>query len=259
MKNLRKALAAVLALSVISVSGSALAATGCTLTGDGATFDATYDSEANSLTAEVLTGATIGEQMTFVILDQGADEKAEIEADDILYIDQKELTAYGDSFTGVINLARVAGAVDSMPEGSYPVRLGYMTASGFKIASGDLVIENTPVGLTAEIIWGDINGDGYITPGDATEILYKTIDMPNEVTVTDKDKNTLGTVYVGQNLLGKIIWGDINGDSYITPGDATEILYKTIDMPNEVTVTDKDKNSLGTVYVGQNISFTYSE
>ena len=259
MKNLRKALAAVLALSVISVSGSALAETGCTLTGDLATFDATYDSEANSLTAEVLTGATIGEQMTFVILDQGADEKAEIEADDILYIDQKELTAYGDSFTGVINLARVNGATDAMPDGSYPVRLGYMTASGFKMATGDLVIESTPSGVTATIIWGDINCDGFITPGDATEILYKTIDMPNELTAKDKDKKTLGTVYVGQNLLNVIKWGDINSDGFITPGDATEILYKTIDMPNELTAKDKDQNVLGTVYVGQDVSFTYSE
>ena len=124
MKSLKKVLAFGLAVSVLALSGSAFAAVEgtCTLQGGDATFTASYDASANSLTATA-AGAKAGEQMTFLILDNGTDV-TNIVADNILYIDQKEATSSDTSFTGVINLARVSGATTEMPEGTYPVRFG---------------------------------------------------------------------------------------------------------------------------------------
>ena len=53
------------------------------------------------------------------------------------------------------------------------------------------------------VLYGDVNGDGYVTPSDATEILKYYTQIITEINQTV---------------------ADVNGDGYVTPSDATEIL-----------------------------------
>jgi uncharacterized protein YkvS len=242
MKNLRKALAAVMALAVMSVSATAFAATSISFTegaAPSAAVSGSYD-DANTITATVDTSeATTGTQMTFLILDNGTDV-ADIEESDILYIDQKELANDSNSFTGVINFARVNGAaVDAtaLPEGSYPIRLGYTDSLGvFTIASATLVVEaGSEEPATITIVWGDVNGNGAANVGDATEVVdgvtgatttwTKEIDGVeytfgfNSSTVTAS-----GVSYTMKKGDLAVVWGDINGNGAANVGDATEVV-----------------------------------
>ena len=207
MKNLRKALAAVIALTVMSVSASAFAeisATGAFDDGGRGAVTANYDNIAsNTVVATVdTTKATTGTQMTFLVLDNGTDV-TDIDEGDILYIDQKELTAGSNSFTGVINLARVSGAAvgaTELPAGSYPIRVGYYYDNNgvqtFGLASATMVVEEASSGTTVTIVWGDINMNGSVDPMDALAALqgavgtYKTygdytVGSEVEITITE--------------------------------------------------------------------------
>ena len=197
MKNLRKALAAVLALTVMSVSATAFAevsATGAFSGGNGAVTADYSEIAQNKVKATVdTTLATTGTQMTFLVLDDGTDV-TNIGESDILYIDQKELTAGGNTFTGVINLARVGGAaVDAteLPAGSYPIRVGYYYDNDgvqtFGLASATMVVtaggEDEPVTIT--IIWGDVDGDGLVAGLDVSTVLLGSVGINSDCTLGD--------------------------------------------------------------------------
>ena len=237
MKNLRKALAAVMALAVMSVSATAFADTAISFTGGA--VSGSYE-DANTITATVTTSsATTGTQMTFLILDNGTDV-ADIEESDILYIDQKELANDSNSFTGVINFARVNdAAVDAtaLPEGSYPIRLGYTDSLGvFTIASATLVVEagnDEPATIT--IVWGDVNGNGAANIGDATDVVdgitgattswTKEIDGVEYTFGFNSSTVTAGGVsYTMKKGDLAVVWGDINGNGASNIGDATDIV-----------------------------------
>jgi hypothetical protein len=182
MKNLRRALAAVIALTVMSVSASAFAEVSATgaFSGGNSAVTADYSEIAqNKVKATVdTTLATTGTQMTFLVLDDGTDV-TNIGESDILYIDQKELTVGGNTFTGVINLARVSGAaVDAteLPAGSYPIRVGYYYDDNgeqtFGLAAATMVVTAGSTGNTVTITWGDITVDNVVDISDAMAALY---------------------------------------------------------------------------------------
>jgi len=211
MKNLRKAFAMVTALSAICMSASAFAST---LTFDDAAVTGSFD-DANTVTASVdTTAATLGTQMTFIILDADANE-LNLAAEDILYIDQKELTASSYTFTGVINAGRITGATDStIPDGSYPVKLGYTDDNGdFGIAEATLVVSSSGGETTIEILWGDVNQDGVFNANDAGKIV---------VGLTG-GSTTCGDYTLGETANG-ILWGDVNQDSVFNANDAGKIV-----------------------------------
>ena len=250
MKNLRKALAAVLALTVMSVSATAFAEVSATGSFDKAAVTADYSEIAqNKVTATVATAsATTGTQMTFLILDDGTDV-TDIEEADILYIDQKELANGSNWFTGVINLARVNGGVGAaeLPEGSYPIRLGYTDSTGeFAIAAATMVVAEASLGTTITIVWGDITGDSVIDSDDALAALLKYVGNSPQYTVAGQ------TATVGAQFAG-YLWGDITGDSVIDSDDALAALLKYVGNTPQYTVNGN------TLTVGSTIEATIED
>ena len=245
MKNLRKVLATITAISAICMSASAFAETTVTGAFDKAAVTGDYSQvvSANTVTATVNTSlATTGTQMTFVIMDADANE-LNLAAADILYIDQKELTAGSNSFTGVINPARITGATDStIPDGSYIIKLGYTDGNGdFQIAKATMVVATTSTGTIVKFVFGDVNGGEYT--GSQTET------DPSVVTAADaldlllylggesSDRGgafAIGTVVTDADDT-KSVFGDVNGGVYagsqtetdttvVTAADALDLL-----------------------------------
>ena len=222
MKNLKKALAAVMALSVMSWSCAAFAdvsATGAFSGGNGAVTADYSEIAQNKVTATVDTAlANLGTEMTFLILDDGTDVTAINEAD-ILYINQQTLTAQSDSFTGVINLARVNGGTgaEELPAGSYPIRVGYYYDDNgtqtFGLAAATMVVSYEGGTTTIEILWGDVNQDGVFNSNDAGKIV---------VGLTGGSK-VCGEYTLGETLNG-ILWGDVNQDGVFNSNDAGKIV-----------------------------------
>ena len=196
MKNLKKALAAVIALSVMSWSCAAFAdvsATGAFSGGNNAVTADYSEIGDNTVTATVdTTLANVGTEMTFLILDDGTNV-ASINEADILYIDQKTLAAGNNSFTGVINLARIDGGTgaEALPAGTYPIRVGYYytdSVSGeqtFGIAAANMVVsyssEEEPATVT--IVWGDIDGNGAVAGLDVSAVLLGSVGNYKECTL----------------------------------------------------------------------------
>jgi hypothetical protein len=167
--------------------------------------------------------------MTFVIMDADANE-LNLAAADILYIDQKELTAGSNSFTGVINTARITGATDStIPDGSYIIKLGYTDGNGdFQIAKATMVVETTSVGQTVTIRWGDITLDGYVNANDSLAALYYVAGTAGEYTAESL------TATVGATV-GSFRWGDITLDGYVNANDSLAALYYVAGTAGEYT------------------------
>jgi len=219
MKNLRKVFAMVTALSAICMSASAFAATTATGAFDKAAVTGDYSGIAaedgsNTVVATVdTTLAQTGTQMTFIVLDADAVEES-LAAGDILYIDQKELKAGDNSFTGAINLDRVTGAEGTLPDGSYVIKLGFTDANGdFQIAKATMVVATGSEGTTIEILWGDVNQDGVFNVNDAAKIVVGL---------------TGGSKVCGEYTLGEasngILWGDVNQDGVFNVNDAAKIV-----------------------------------
>lgn len=248
MKNLRKALAAVIALTVMSVSASAFAeisATGSFSGGNGAVTADYTNIASNTVVATVdTTLATTGTQMTFLVLDNGTDV-TNIDESDILYIDQKELTANGNSFTGVINLARVAGAAQDateLPAGSYPIRVGYYYDDNgvqtFGLAAATMVVEAGGEAPKITVKWGDITLDAEIDVADALAALYYAAGTPRSYPSAATETIEANQFTVG-NAVGDYLWGDITLDTEIDVADALAALYYAAGTPRtyeDVTV-----------------------
>ena len=69
--------------------------------------------------------------------------------------------------------------------------------------------------LTAKVIYGDVDGDGYVTSIDATQVLLYVAQKIQEIRVTE---------------------ADVDGDANITSMDATEILLYVAKKITEFTV-----------------------
>jgi len=275
MKNLRKALAAVIGLSVMAMSVSAFAEVTATgeFTSVNSAVSADYtEIDQNKVSATVdLSKAVTGTEMTYLILNNNVTDSAilagSIAEGDILYIDQKTLSAGNDTFTGAINLSRVNGYTsgDELPVGSYPIRVGYYYDNAgvetFAIATATMVVAEAGSGeTTVTLLWGDLNGDGYATTSDALELVYKNLGSARNVTVKDVEGATIGNVVIGQVIDSlNLLWGDLNGDGYATTSDALELVYKNLGSARNVTVKDADGETIGDVVVGNTIDVTYSE
>jgi len=250
MKNLRKVLATITAISAICMSASAFAETTVTGAFDKAAVTGDYSQvvSANTVTATVDTSlATTGTQMTFVIMDADANE-LNLAAADILYIDQKELNAGSNSFTGVINTARITGATDStIPDGSYIIKLGYTDGNGdFQIAKAVMVVATTSAGTTVTLLWGDINLDTYVNASDALEALNYVAGVAGNYSNEDIEAT------VGSSL-GDITWGDVNLDTYVNASDALEVLNFVAGTAGNYSDGDFE------VTVGSNVDISLSE
>ena len=261
MKNLRKALAAVIALTVMSVSATAFAevsATGAFSGGNGAVTADYSEIAQNKVKATVdTTLATTGTQMTFLVLDNGTDV-TNIGESDILYIDQKELTAGGNTFTGVINLARVSGAaVDAteIPAGSYPIRVGYYYDNDgvqtFGLAAATMVVTAGSTGITVEFILGDVNGADNCNLADANYVVAK---------LAGGSASVGGAYAIGQTVTDinskSFTFGDVNGADGCNLADANYIVAKLAGGSASVGATDGEGNA---VAIGGTMSFVVPE
>lgn len=232
MKNLRKVLATITAISAICMSASAFAETTVTGAFDKAAVTGDYSQvvSANTVTATVNTSlATTGTQMTFVIMDADANE-LNLAAADILYIDQKELTAGSNSFTGVINPARITGATDStIPDGSYIIKLGYTDGNGdFQIAKATMVVETTSAGQTVTVRWGDITLDGAIDGSDSLAVMYFMVDDIKSYPAAATESLEANQFTVGSTV-DSIRWGDVTLDGSVDGSDPLAIMYFMVD------------------------------
>ena len=260
MKNLKKALAAVIALSVMSWSCAAFAdvsATGEFSGGNGAVSADYTEIGDNKVTATVDTSlAMLGTEMTFLILDDGTNV-ASINEADILYIDQKTLTAGDDSFTGVINLARIDGGTgaEALPEGSYPIRVGYYYDNAgektFGLAAATMVVSYGSSGVTVSFILGDVNGADSCNLADANYIVAK---------IGGATPSVGGVYAIGQTVTdvnGKAFtFGDVNGADGCNLADANYIVAKIGGATPTVGATDGEGNA---VAIGGTMSFVVPE
>jgi hypothetical protein len=167
--------------------------------------------------------------MTFVIMDADANE-LNLAAADILYIDQKELTAGSNSFTGVINPARITGATDStIPDGSYIIKLGYTDGNGdFQIAKATMVVETTSVGQTVTVRWGDITLDGAIDGSDSLAVMYFMVDDIKSYPAAATESLEANQFTVGSTV-DSIRWGDVTLDGSVDGSDPLAIMYFMVD------------------------------
>lgn len=228
MKNLRKALALFTAVATMSVSVSAfadeLSASG-NFNQPGVAGDYKNIAE-NAFDVTLASGtAEAGKQMSFLVLDSDTITdtpavndgiKASIEAADILFIDQKEAGAEANTFSAVINPARIGdGTAESIPLGKYPVRVGYYNNLGqFTIATAIMEVTEGEEGKTITIKYGDITCDelGELNIRDLLAILgYGTSSTQTFGATEGFDGFTLGQTYTTTD--GKSFkYGDINCD-----------------------------------------------
>ena len=200
MKNLKKMLAVVTAISTMLVSVPAFAA--LDLSEKDAVIDTFTctgeDTTSPSVTASVAASAVDGGEMTFLILNDGAVVQS-IQAEDILYINQHTVSTDGTSFTGVINLDRVGDNLTALPVGEYPVRIGYnsKTTGEFAIAEATLKVEEDSAGgTTITIVWGDVNNDESADATDAADILGTLIGYPVKVGTSEYSIGQLVSIEV---------------------------------------------------------------
>ena len=247
MKNLKKMLAVVTAISAMLASVPAFAA--LDLSEKDAVIDTFTctgeDTTSPSVTASVAASAVDGGEMTFLILNDGAVVQS-IQAEDILYINQHTVSTDGTSFTGVINLDRVGDNLTALPVGEYPVRIGYnsKTTGEFAIAEATLKVEEDSAGgTTITIKWGDTTGDNSIDSEDALAVLLYYVGTANKYTVSGQEA-TVGSDFAGYK------WGDTTGDNSVDSEDALAVLLYYVGTANQYTVKGN------TVTVGQTVNAT---
>ena len=190
MKNLKKTLAVVTAIVAMLVSNSAFAEVQTSFTGvSGIDNPVCEGIETGAPEVTVTVNAASSDEMTFIILNDGANEE-DVQEEDILYIDQHAVSE-GKSFTGIINPDRASEGAETLPDGDYVIKVGYQPASGnFTIARATLHVETTSSGKTVTIKWGDITSDGSIDGIDALAALYAYVG----------DYRTYGDYTVGSNV-----------------------------------------------------------
>ena len=254
MKNLKKVLAVVTAISAMLASVPAFAALDLnekdavidTFTCTGA------DTTSPSVTAGVAANAVDGGEMTFLILNDGAVVQ-DIQEEDILYIDQHTVSDDGTSFTGVINLARVGENLSALPVGEYPVRIGYNSkATGaFAIAAATLKVEEDSTGRVVSFILGDVNGADGCNLADANYIIAR---------LSGASASVGGVYSIGQVVADinekAFTFGDVNGADGCNLADANYIIARLSGATATVGATDGEGNA---VAIGGTMSFIVAE
>ncbi len=260
MKNIKKVLAVMTAVSAFAASTSAFAETtykataGVESTEDLFTYaQAEYNEEGtltagNSITVKDVPDGALSGEMTLLVLDHDA-VLTNVADGDILYIDQGtytaasgETAATNPEFVGKalgLKVDDLLKAVDTTKAGvySYPVKVGYYTTpteedpDGFAIADGNIVITVSEVQgeekKTVTVVWGNIDGDaeGKITTSDAADILTY---VANGAAGTGyfPIKTEIKDKVKGWDTSVSLIWGNIDGDAEgkITTSDAADLL-----------------------------------
>jgi hypothetical protein len=248
MKNLKKMLAVVTAVSAMAVSAPAFAAVSGDFTSANGAVTADYSAfDQNKVRATVdVSKAVVGKEMSFVVLDNDVTgskiTSGTIVADDILYIDQDTLGSSNYTFEANINLALVNGAesdATAIPAGSYPIRLGYYyDVNGtptFAIAEATMVVEEDDSEKTITFIWGDVNANGAANGADATALVNaiaggtstwtKTVDGVTYTFGFNSDIVTAdGKSYAMKIGDNSVRWGDVNINGAANGADATALV-----------------------------------
>ena len=196
MKNMKKVLAVMTAVSAMAASTSAFAATtvGETDASSIITFtQAAYTegvlSTGNSIAVDAMPAGIVDGEVTLLVLDYATVETA-VADDDILYIDQGTYENSTNPFAGkalglkvsdIVAAAEAQFATDSAADEtletktySYPVKLGYYDADDFAIATAsiDVTVAKDASGETGvTVLWGDVNKSGDVTVTDASAIV----------------------------------------------------------------------------------------
>jgi hypothetical protein len=260
MKNLRKALAAVIGLSVMAMSVSAFAevtASGEFTSVNGAVSADYTEIDQNKVSATVdTTKALTGTEMTYLILNNNVTDSAilagSIVEGDILYIDQKTLGAGNNTFTGAINLSRVNGYTsgDELPVGSYPIRVGYYYDNAgvetFAIATATMVVAESsedPGVTTITIVWGDVDGNGAVAGLDVSAVLLGSVGINNDCVISDEENSV--TVAINDEVeitddtnTETVVWGDIDGNGAVAGLDVSAVLLGSVGIYNDCTLGD---------------------
>ena len=239
MKNMKKVLAVMTAVSAMAASTSAFAAP-IAVDFDVANFDATYDVETNKF-AVTLTDYTAAEDMTLLILDKDVADEANVQDGEIRYIDQGK--AFANAGLKLDELAT------QLAPGSYPVKLGYDDGDSFEIAEATLVIPEPSSGdepIIVKVLWGDVDLDGSADTMDATRILdafaggtstFPQTDYKDGYKYTWNSKSVIGSDE--KSYTSDILWGDIDADGSADTMDATRILDAFAGGTSTFTADDK--------------------
>ena len=102
---------------------------------------------------------------------------------------------------------------------SFKVAEGYTGKIVVKIGGTDMepaafLVEFKAATQTVTVLWGDVNGDGSIDVGDASDIIKA---------ITGGQK-TYGNYTIGVKFAGNMLWGDVNADGSIDVGDASDVI-----------------------------------
>ena len=200
MKNFKKVLAVLTAVSAMAASTSAFAANVPTVTGDVTATYAADDSGAYKLNVTKPTAANTdasnnGGDMTLLVLKEGT-------TDDILYIDQGTTDFTG---LGLKTIPVTVGedvveteVIDIETTGDgHVIKVGYYDADGnFMIAKGYLTVAaEKPAGKQITIVWGDVNADGAVSVLDVSAVGNRNVGGQTDFTDEAGNTFTIGEEY----------------------------------------------------------------
>ena len=215
MKNLKKVLAVLTAVSAMAAQVSAFAANEATVSGDITGTYAANEEGTYKLTVTTPTAAKADTDMTLLVLDEDANPEA-IADGDILYIDQGIVGT--DNFA---NLGLKDEIINTETTTGHIIKVGYYDAEGnFAIAEGTIaVVAATPDTITVEFKVGDVNKADGVNSTDANYILSW---------LTGGSASVGGDYDIGEGIVDTsnvtTIFGDVNGADGVNSTDANYIL-----------------------------------
>lgn len=214
MKNFKKVLAVMTAVSAMAATTSAFAANEAAVTGGVTGTYAANEAGAYKLTVATPATAKTGEDMTLLVLTEGALTDEAVADSEILYIDQG--IAGTDNFAGLGLKNEIINAVTTT---GHIIKIGYYDADGeFAIAEGTIAV--TADAKTLTFAWGDTTLDGSIDASDALATFYYGAgDVRTYSQADSEDSYTVGETY------GEIAWGDATLDGSIDASDALAMFY----------------------------------
>lgn len=243
MKNFKKVLAVLTAVSAMAAQASAFAANEAAVSGGVAGTYAANEDGAYKLSVTTPAAAKAGKDMTLLVLTEGAltddlatenvDESAVADTE-ILYIDQG--IAGTDNFADLGLKNEIINAVTTT---GHIVKVGYYDADGnFAIAEGTIAvtaIADEPKVKTFKVVWGDTTGDNKVDGLDSVAVLKSTVGISESYSIKDTNGETM-SVSVGNPLYENgFIWGNVNNDEVVDGLDSVAVLKATVGISETYT------------------------
>lgn len=196
-----------LCLAICSVS--AFAANTVTIADNGISLDVYKDAngsaDENYVKVTVTYSATPDEaaeemsRITFVLSATTVEDKLKGNESKVVYLDEAVTPTEDSTYSFVIEKARIKSAIGEEAEIEGASLLFKMGGVGVENAAACEVVYSTPV------VYGDVNGDGRVSIGDATLILQY---VARKITFTAEQKAA----------------ADVTRDGKVSMGDATKML-----------------------------------